>query len=145
MAYNQVQYVPPPPVEKKSGGKKGGGAFGAAVVGAIGGVVGGLAGAATGGPAGAAAGAMGGAAGGAGLGQMLGNAIMPAKGPSTSIERRMEAAGPQVMQSEQTQKLKQSITALHSQPDQVKQQYASPLVQAYMVSLANDNKPKGAV
>ncbi len=108
-------------------------------VGTVGGIAGGVAGAATG-PAGATVGAIGGTAAGASLGNTLGEMIQPGRAGSTAIERRAQAPGPQMIQSESSQKLRDSLMALHEAPQQAKQQYAQPLLTAYMQSIANDNQ-----
>lgn len=136
MALNQVQYVAPAPEMRTTKGKSGGGKWGSAIGAVAGGIVGGMA---TGG-----AGAIGGAAAGSSLGGMLGNAISPATQGSTAMVRRSESLGaPTIPHSDRSEKLKQSIMALHTQPDEIKQKYASPLVSAYMKSLGDDNSRKG--
>jgi len=99
----------------------------------VGGFLGGIAGI-PGGPAGV----MAGVATGSSLGGVVGNAISPEKAASTAIERRLQSAGPQVQSSPQTERLKQSVLALHQAPPDIKAEYAAPLVKAYMVSAAKD-------
>lgn len=144
MALRQVEYIAPTPnvIERKA--KKGGGGFGSAIGAGIGGALGGLAAAgatvATGGAAAPAIGVgiAGGAAAGAGLGGMIGNAVSPARAASSSVDRRVEATQPQLIQSEQTQKLKDSLIALQGQPEELRQQYGQPLVAAYLKSYQSD-------
>jgi hypothetical protein len=140
MAIKQVQQVGPQDVVKSTGGRKGGGKFGTmaglATGAALGAVVAGTGGAAL--PA-IAMGGMTGAATGASLGGLIGEKIKPGREASTAIDRRIQAAGPQMVQSETSEKLKQSLMALHEAPPEVKSQYAPQLVNAYLKSLGNDN------
>jgi outer membrane lipoprotein SlyB len=142
VALRPDQYIAPAPETKTSGGKKGGGRFGQAVGAVAGGVIGGMAaGAATGGAAtgwGVAQGAMLGTAAGAGVGQALGEKVRPTVEATTAIERRAEAGQPQLMQSERTQKLKESIMALQSQPEAMRLELGKPLVAAYVKSYQDD-------
>lgn len=145
MALQAVQQIAPPPKVSSSGGKKGGGMFGSVAGGIAGAALAGGAAAVTGGAAlPVAAAALGGAGGGMALGGMLGNAVAPAKAASAIERRAATIQGPQLIQSEQTAKLKDSILALHTQPPEIKQQHAPLLVNAYLTSLAGDNK-RGAV
>lgn len=146
MATNAVQFIPKEQPVKTTGGKSGGGKFGQALGMAAGGVLGGLAaGAATGG-AGTAMGAMGGAAAGGALGSTLGEMISPSRAPTTAMERRVQSSGgPQLVHSEQSEQLKQSLMALKSQPQAVQQEYAAPLMKAYVASIAQDNPKPGQV
>ncbi len=57
------------------------------------------------------------------------------------MSRRAQSAGPQLMQSDHTETLKQSILALQSQPDHIKAQYTQPLVEAYVTSLSQQQQP----
>ncbi len=139
MALNAVQIVQRPDDVKTKSAHKGGGEFGSVVGGVIGGVAGAMAGTAAGGPgAGTVAGGMAGAAGGASLGSTVGNWIDPARQESTAVSRRIQAAGPQLYHSEQSDTLKQSLMALHSQPPEVQREYAMPLTHAYLSSIAKD-------
>ena len=138
MALQQVQQVAPIQRERGSSGRAGGGKWGglAAAVGA-GAIV------ASGG---AAAPAVIGAAGtGAMLGGLAGDAVRPAREGKNAIERRIDAAGPQMIQSDTSSKLRDSLTALHQAPPAVKQQYAPPLVNAYLQSLGKDRAGGGQV
>jgi hypothetical protein len=143
MAIKPVEMIAPAPVVKEKKARKGGGGFGQ-VAGLIGGaVLAGGAAAATGGALPIAAAAMGGAGGGAALGGLLGEKIKPTReGSSTAMERRIVGT-PQLMQSERTQKLRESVMALPSQPPEIQQQHAPTLVQAYLKSLQDDNMPTG--
>lgn len=123
MAYKQVGIVEAAPQEtviqrRQKGWAKNGQLAGAAV----GGVVGAMAG----GPAGA----MAGASAGASLGGMVGDRLRPGREEKTAIERRA-AAAPQMIQSDAAEKLKQSISALATQPPEMQQQYMKPLIEAY--------------
>ncbi len=135
MALNAVQTVARPDDVSTSKGKSGGGKTGSMIGAAIGGTVGAIAGAGT--PA-SIAGGIGGAAGGAALGNTIGNWIDPAKEGSTAVTRRIQASGPQIFHSEQSDTLKQSLMALHTQPPAVQKEYAMPLTQAYLSSIAKD-------
>jgi hypothetical protein len=141
MAQNQVTPVGRQETTPGKKAHKGGSETGSKIGAVVGGVVGGVAGAAAGG-VGAAPGAMAGAAGGAGLGGMIGNWIDPARGGTDAITRRLEAQGPQIQHSPQSEALKQSLLSLQTKPPEVIQEYQAPLVQAYIASLARDN-PKG--
>lgn len=137
MAIKPVEMIAPVETSGKKA-RKGGGGLGQALGMAAGAALAGGAVAATGGAAlPIAAAAMGGAAGGAGLGQLIGDKLSPGRADSTAMTRRMTQQ-PQLMQSEQTQKLRESILALHSQPPEVQEQHAPTLVQAYLKSLGND-------
>lgn len=107
---------------------------------AIGSVVGGVAGAMAGSGWGSVAGATGGAAGGAAFGNMVGEKLRPSQAQETAMERRLGAQAPQMMQSEQTERLKQSILALQSQPLDVQREYSKPLVEAYIASYGMQNQ-----
>lgn len=153
MALAPVQYVPPPPVEvRKSKGRKGWGKEGAMVLGTVGAVAGGMAGAVAGVPTGGAAsgpgaviGSIGGAAAGASLGSMLGEKLRATREASTAMERRAEAPGPQLIHSDTSEKLKQSLLALQQGPEDARMEYGKPIFSAYMQSLAADNSKKGIV
>lgn len=135
MAFRPIQVTPR--VEQGSSGKKGGGGLGQ-VLGAVGGaaLAGGAAAAApaTGGATlPIAAAALGGAGGGAGLGQLVGEQISPTKQGSGAMERRLATTMPMMDNSGAAQaKIRDSLVALQSQPPQVQQQYAQPLVNAYL-------------
>ena len=132
----QVQFEGPVIKSSGSRGKSGGSKFGSIAGAAIGGTIGGLAaGAATGGM-GTAQGAMMGAGAGAGLGGMVGNLISPAKAAQEAMSRRVELSQPQMAQSESSQKLRQSILALHQAPQPVRDEYGPQLVNAYLTSLS---------
>lgn len=139
MARNDVQYIAPQPKVSSSGGRAGGGKFGQVIGAAVGGTAGALAGA-PGGPAGMVAGGMAGAAGGASLGGMVGNMVDPGREAKTAISQRIQSSGPQIVHSEQSEKLKQSLLALNTQPEPLKREYMAPLVKAYVSSIANDNQ-----
>ena len=156
MAVNQVQMIAPQDSGRTSGGRKSGGKVGSQIGTVAGGVIGGLAAAvptaaavaATGGaaapvaPSTIALGATTGALAGNALGGMIGESVQP--GREGAIQRRIQSnAAPQVQHSEQSAQLRQSIMALHSQPPEIQQQYAQPLVQSYMASIANDKKGSG--
>lgn len=135
-----VQVIAPQQQFEQKKAKKGGGQTGQA----IGGVVGGVVGAVAGGPAGA----IGGASGGAAVGGMIGERISPSReASSTAMDRRSSMqAGPQIAQNETTEKLKASLMALRTQPDEVRAQHAPRLVEAYMAAVAQANpKPRGVV
>ncbi len=138
MALNAVQTIARPDDVKTSKGHKGGGQFGSVVGGVIGGVAGAMAGTVAEPGAGTVAGGMAGAAGGAALGNTIGNWIDPAREGSTAVTRRIQAAGPELYHSDQSNTLKQSLVALHSQPPAVQKEYAMPLTQAYLSSIAKD-------
>ena len=111
--------------------KQGGGKNGALAGAAIGGLI-----SAGGGPGAAIAGA----GGGASLGSMIGEAINPSQAQS-AMSRRVEAMQPVApAPSESSEKLKQSIMALHSAPQPVRDEYGPQLIQAYLTSLANDRR-----
>lgn len=135
MAIQQVQYVGP---SDQMTGKKGT-AGGAGVGSQIGAAVGAIAGAATTGGAGAVQGGLTGAA----AGGALGGWIDPAKADTTAIQRRIQSSGPQIVHSEQSEQLKQSLVALQQQPQDVQHQYAAPLIKAYIQSVAQDNPQTG--
>jgi hypothetical protein len=142
MAIKQVEMLAPVVTTGQSG-RKGGGGIGQ-IVGLLGGAaLAGGAAAATGGAAlPIAAAAMGGAGGGAALGQLVGEKISPTQA-STAMERRATLQQPALMQSEQTQKLRDSVLALHSQPPEIQAQFAPTLVHGYLQSLVNDSTPTG--
>jgi phage tail tape-measure protein len=130
MALTPVTLLAPQDKVRTSSAKKGGGTFGS-VAGAIaGGAIG-----SAGGPAGTLAGA----AAGASLGGMIGEGLSPSKAASTAVERRLQSPGPQMIQSDNTSKLKQSIVALQQTPPEVRAEYSKPLVTAYMASVAQDH------
>ncbi len=137
MAVQNVQFMGPNDKQTTVQGKQGSGKFGQAA----GALLGGVAGGAAGGPGGAIAGA----STGASLGGMAGNALDPAVADKTAIQRRIQSSGPQYQQSENTMKLKDSVLALRTQPPEIQQQYAPPLVQAYVTSLAHDNPKNGGM
>jgi hypothetical protein len=147
MAINTVGYVPPEKVST-SGGKKSGGKLGGQIGAVAGGVVGGMAGAVVGAgappaaPATIALGAAGGAALGNGLGTMIGEQVKPGREATTAIDRRAQQTSPQLIHSEQSQQLKQSLVALQQQPPEVRQQYHVPLAKAYIQSVGLDNQNK---
>lgn len=139
MALEPVAFISAPEKVVKKSGKSGGGGFGSAAGAAIGGAIGAAAaGGMTGGVA-AAQGGMAGAAAGSALGGMIGNAVDPARAASSAIQRRAQAAPAQMVQSETSAKLKDSILALQQVPDAVRVEYTKPLVSAYMTSLAKDH------
>lgn len=132
MALQQVQQIAPVQRERGSSGRAGGGKWGA------------LAGAAAAGAivasGGAAAPAVLGAAGtGAALGGLGGDMLMPAKQGQSAIERRIETIGPKMIESNQAQKLKDSILALQDAPANVKQEYGPQLMNAYLASLKGNS------
>lgn len=143
MAIKPVDIVAPQQRVTETKGKKGGGALGGTIGGVVGGVAGAVAGGLTTGPAGAVQGGITGAAAGHSVGSVIGNAISPAQAAKQAIERRATAmSGPQIQSSPESEKLKASIMALHTQPPEVQQQYAPTLVDGYVTSLAKAN-PKG--
>lgn len=131
MAFQGVQVVSAPGVATGKKGREGGGKEGQMLGAAVGGIVGGMA---SGG-----SGAMTGASAGAGLGAMAGQAVDPGQANTQAMQRRVDSAGPQIVHSEQSEKLKQSLMALQSQPPEIQQQYQAPLVHAYIKSIAMDN------
>lgn len=138
MALQQVQQVAPIQRERGSSGRAGGGKWGA-----LGGA---LAAGAIVASGGAAAPAVLGAAGtGAALGGLGGDMLRPAKEGKSAIERRIEAAGPQMIQSDTSSKLRDSLTALHQAPPAIKQQYAPTLANAYLQSIGKDRAGGGQV
>jgi hypothetical protein len=106
---------------------------------AAGAALGGMA--ATGGTAAIAMGAMGGAGAGASLGGLIGEKVKPTKEQSTAIDRRIAAGTP--AQATGSQKLRDSIMALHEAPPEVRREYAQPLVSAYLTSLAKERSGGG--
>jgi uncharacterized protein YcfJ len=138
MALNSVQMIGPQDEVKKTGGKSGGGKWGKAIGGAAGGVAGGMAAATVSGGAGTAVGATSGALAGAALGEAIGNGIAPPRQESTAINRRIQSQGPQMIQSDRTAQLKQAVAALHQAPPQIQQEYAKPLVAAYMQQVSQN-------
>lgn len=145
MAIKQVDLIAPTPAHTEGKIKKGGGELGQKLGLLAGALIGGAATVATGGAAAPVAlAALSGAGTGAGVGGMIGEKIKPTKEMKGAIDRRAELLrAPQLIQSESTQKLRESIMALHTQPDSVKQEYAPTLVNAYLTSLQRDNTPKG--
>lgn len=139
MALAPVAYIAPPDVVTEKKAKKGGGGFGSAAGAVVGGAIGAIAAGGLTGGAAAVQGGMAGAAAGSALGGQIGNMIDPAKAASQAIDRRVAAAGPQMVQSETSAKLRDSILALQRAPDPVRAEYSQPLVQAYMASLAKDH------
>ncbi len=146
MALQRISVVQPQDDVHTKKAKSGGRGIGTAIGAVGGGILGGLAGAAaTVGTAGAGAPAIGmgvlaGSAAGAGVGGQIGEWVDPARGESTAITRRMQAPGLQQTQSDSSEKLKQSILALQSQPDHIKAEYTRPLVEAYVTSLAQEQQ-----
>ncbi len=141
-----VQVIAPQQEYETKKGKKGGSRTGQAIGGVIGGAVGAVAGMAAGNVPGAIAGGIAGTSTGASVGGMIGERISPSREASTTaIQRRSDGlAGPQIIQNETTEKLKSSLMALRTQPDEVRAQYTQPLVQAYMTAVAQANpKPQG--
>jgi hypothetical protein len=140
MALQAANFIPAQDKVTTTKGRKGGGKWGTVAGLAAGAALGAL----TVGTGGAAAplamAALSGGATGAGLGGMIGEAIRPTKEGSSSIERRLASLGPQMIQSDTSQKLRGSLMALHEAPPAAKQQYAQPLLSAYMTSLAKDNQ-----
>lgn len=84
-------------------------------------------------------GAISGAGAGSALGGLLGERVRPGREASTAVERRLQGAGPQLIQSEASHKLKDSLAALREAPVEAKREYARPLLSAYLASLAKDN------
>lgn len=142
MALRQVQIMNRPDSYSTTEGKKGGGQTGQALGAAIGGAIGVAAGGGLTGGTGAAAGGMAGAATGASLGSAIGEKINPTTQGSTAIERRIQAQQPEIVHSERSDKLKESLMALQSQPPEIQQQYLPTLTQGYIASVAEDNPKK---
>jgi uncharacterized protein YcfJ len=138
MAISSVQMVGPQDEVKTTSGKSGGGKWGKAIGAVAGGVLGGAAAGTASGGAATAMGVAGGAALGASLGEQLGNAVVRPRAESTAIQRRIQTAGPQVVQSDRTAQLKQAVMALHQAPPAVQQEYGKPLVTAYMTQVAQN-------
>ncbi len=88
---------------------------------------------------GGAVGGLGGAAAGSSLGGMAGNAIDPAKQGQEAMARQVQAEQPQLVHSENSDALKQSIMALHEAPQPIRDEYGPQLVHAYLTSLHTDN------
>lgn len=146
MAYKQVAIVEPKPKETViQRRREGGGKLGRDIGGVVGGVAGGVVGMASGGPAGAAVGAMGGTVAGANFGSMIGERIKPTREEKTAIDRRVNSQAPQMMQSDSTEKLKQSIMALQSQPPEVRQEYMKPLIEAYAMQAKQNQGGNGGM
>lgn len=127
MPFSSVEYIAPKPKTRSTPAKTGGGREGMAIGMALG--------AATGGA---------GAATGAGLGQTLGEALVPGT-PATqtnAMSRRVDAQGPKVFHSQQSDELKSSLMALKQAPPEMQAAYQAPLTQAYVTSLALDNPKK---
>ncbi len=143
MAVNAVQTIGQQDEAKTTPGKKGGGRAGQVIGGVIGGTAGALAGFGTAGPAGAVAGGIAGTASGEALGGVIGERISPSKQGETVMTRRLQAPGPQIVHSEQSEQLKQSLMAMQAQPQDLQQEYMAPLVKAYMQSVAQDNPNTG--
>jgi hypothetical protein len=74
---------------------------------------------------------------------MIGEMAAPSRQGETAITRRLQAPGPQIVHSEQSNQLKQSLMALQQQPPEIQAQYQAPLVTAYMQSVAKDNPKTG--
>ncbi len=136
----QVDVIPRTVVSGGSKGHSGGGKFGTlgglAAGAALGATVAATGGAAL--PAIALAGA-GGAATGASLGGLLGEELDKTKQGTSAIERRLDSTAPQLIHSDRSETLKQSLMALHEAPQEIRDQYAPPLLDAYMTSLHQDN------
>lgn len=142
MSVRQVAVIEPTEEKVIQRRREGWGKRGQMAGAVIGGVVGGMAAAAGTGGAGTAVGAMGGAAAGSSLGGMIGERMRPGREQQTAIERRA-AAAPQVKQSDAVEKLKQSLSALSTQPPEIQQQYLKPLTEAYATALQNQNRSGG--
>ena len=138
MAVNGVQVVGPV-AKGGSSGKESGAKKGQVIGSVIGGVAGGVA------SGGNPAAAMAGASAGGTLGGMAGDRIQPAQQGSSAMQRRIDQSAPQLVHSEQSEQLKQSLMALKQQAPEIQQQYAAPLVKAYVQSIAQDNPSKGPV
>jgi Sec-independent protein translocase protein TatA len=137
MAQNAVQFIQRPEEVTTTKGKSGGGKWGQIAGAVAGAALGAAAAGATGGVgAPVAMAALSGAGAGGALGGSLGEIIKPTKEASTAIERRIQAQGPQMQQSQHAAQLKQSLAALQTQPDHIKAQYTKPLLDAYMTSAA---------
>ncbi len=138
MAIKPVAIVGPQAVVKETKAKKGGGEIGQTLGMVAGGIVGGLA---TGG-----AGAIGGAAAGGALGATIGEKISKSTPAMEAIERRAQVSeGPQMVTTPESEKLKESLQALRTQPLEIQQQHAPILVEAYTTSLARANPKSGGV
>ena len=85
------------------------------------------------------AGAVQGGAAGASLGGLVGEMVDPSKAASSVMAQRAQTQAPQMIQSETSAKLKDSIIALQKAPDPIRVEYSKPLVTAYMHSIAKDN------
>lgn len=140
MTIAPVQMVGPQDQVKTTSGRKGGSRTGQIIGGIIGGAAGAAAGTVAAPGAGTIAGGIAGAGGGASLGGTIGDMISPGKQESTAVTRRIQSSGPQLYHSDRSEQIKQSLMALHSQPAEIQQQYAPPLTQAYIMSLAQDNQ-----
>ena len=81
----------------------------------------------------------------AGLGGMAGGALDQGKAGKEAMQRRIETSEPQLLHSEASEKLRQSLMALHEAPPEVRQQYAPQLMGAYMQSLHQDNDGFGGM
>jgi len=136
-----VQVAKPRQKTTIEGAHDSGGRTGTAVGAVAGGIIGGIAAGVGSGGSATALGAMQGAAGGAALGNTVGNFVAPGSSGHEAIDRRAAAAaqGPEMYHSERSDALRQSLTALNSQPPALQQQYGAPLVTAYLSSLANDH------
>ncbi len=143
MATNSVQVIGPQDEVKTTSSKKGGGKFGTIVGGTIGGAVGAIAGTVGAPGAGTVAGGIAGAAGGAAVGGAIGEMVQPSRAGESAITRRLQSQGPQIVHSEQSEQLKQSLMAIQTQPQYIQQEYMAPLVTAYMKSVAQDNPQEG--
>lgn len=78
-------------------------------------------------------------AGGAGLGGTVGGIVDPAKADQAAMQRQAQAGQTQLLHSEQSQQLRDSLMALHEAPPEITNQYGPQLMQAYVQSLHNDN------
>lgn len=137
MAINSVSVVQPTQRTAGSKDRQGGGKMGQMLgLAAAGATI-----AATGGMAAPAA--VGLLAGGSSLGGTVGEMVSPSKQGTSAMERRLEAPGPQIIESDQSKQLKQSLISLRQAPPDVIEQYRTPLVQAYVTSLAKDNPKAG--
>jgi hypothetical protein len=116
-----------------------GGSSGSEGLGKYGAIAGALGAAAVVGSGGAAAPAVLGAAGsGAALGGLVGGVVDPGKQAESPMQRRLDSTEPQMLHSENSQRLRDSILALHQAPPEVQNQYAPTLLNAYLTSLHQD-------
>lgn len=82
-------------------------------------------------------GALTGAATGAGLGSLLGEAVKPSQ--QATMGQRAQMAQPQLVHSEQSNALRDSLVALKDAPDDVQTKYAPILTAGYVKSVIHDN------